>query len=86
MKFDHNNISPLDNRYLSKISDIRNIFSEHGLIKTRFIIEINWLLFLCKRYPRYFNKINSTTIKKIINFRDSFNDQSVLEIKKIEKS
>ena len=47
MKFDHNNISPLDNRYLSKISDIRNIFSEHVLIKTRFIIEINWLLFLC---------------------------------------
>ena len=86
MKFDHNNISPLDNRYLSKISDIRNIFSEHGLIKTRFIIEINWLLFLCEKYPRYFTKINSTTIKKVIKFRDSFNDKSVLEIKKIEKT
>ena len=77
MKFDHNNISPLDNRYLSKISDIRNIFSEHGLIKTRFIIEINWLLFLCEKYPRYFTKINSTTIKKVIKFRGSFNDKSV---------
>ena len=37
MKYDHNNISPLDSRYANKIPDIRNAFSEHTLIKTRFI-------------------------------------------------
>ena len=85
MKFDHNNISPLDNRYLSKIEDIRSIFSEYSLLKTRFIIEINWLLFLCEKYPNYFSKISNQSKNKIIKFRDSFNDKSVLEIKKIEK-
>ena len=85
MKFDHNNISPLDNRYSSKIEDIRSIFSEYSLLKTRFIIEINWLLFLCEKYPNYFSKLSNQSKNKIIKFRDSFNDKSVLEIKKIEK-
>ena len=63
MKFEHNNISPLDNRYLSKIEDIRSIFSEYSLLKTRFLIEINWLLYLCEKYP---NKkiIKTNPIKK----------------------
>ena len=49
MKYDHNNISPLDSRYANKIPDIRNAFSEHALIKTRFIIEINWILYLSNK-------------------------------------
>ena len=86
MKYDHNNISPLDSRYANKIPNIRNAFSEHALIKTRFIIEINWILYLCNKYPKYFNKLNKTSINKIIKFRDSFDDKSVLKIKKIEKT
>tara|TARA_B100000579_G_scaffold105676_1_gene84120 strand:+ start:554 stop:1900 length:1347 start_codon:yes stop_codon:yes gene_type:complete len=86
MKFNHNNISPLDNRYSSKIEDIRGIFSEHNLIKTRFVIEINWLIYLCEKYPKYFSKISKPTKNKLLKFRDSFNDKSVLEIKKIEKT
>ena len=85
MKFNHNNISPLDNRYASKIEDIRSIFSEYSLLKTRFIIEINWILYLCEKNPSYFLKISNQSKKKIIKFRDSFNDKSVVEIKKIEK-
>ena len=84
MKFDHNNISPLDNRYLSKIEDIRSIFSEYSLLKTRFLIEINWLLYLCQKYPDYFSKLSNQSKNKIIKFRDSFDDKSVLEIKKID--
>ena len=86
VKFDHNNISPLDNRYSSKINDIKKVFSEYSLIKTRFIIEINWLLYLCEKKPKYFNKISNATRKKIIKFRDNFDDKSVIKIKKIEQS
>jgi len=85
MKFEHNNISPLDNRYSNKISEHREAFSEKSLIKTRFIIEINWLLFLCKKYPNYFNKISKSSETKIIKFRNNFDDKSVLKIKQIEK-
>ena len=85
MKFEHNNISPLDNRYSNKISEHREAFSEKSLIKTRFIIEINWLLFLFKKYPNYFNKISKSSESKIIKFRNNFDDKSVLKIKQIEK-
>ena len=85
MKFEHNNISPLDNRYSNKISEHREAFSEKSIIKTRFIIEINWLLFLCKKYPNYFNKISKSSESKIIKFRNNFDDKSVLKIKQIEK-
>lgn len=86
MKFDHNNISPLDNRYLSKIEPTRKIFSEYGLIKIRFIIELEWLLFLCKNYPNKFLKISNESIKKINKFKNNFDHKSVLKIKKIENT
>ena len=84
MKFEHNNISPLDSRYAEKIVPIRESFSEKALIKTRFIIEINWLLFLCNKMPNDFPKLSKTSINKILKFRESFSDKDVLKIKKIE--
>ena len=84
MKFEHNNISPLDSRYAEKIVPIREAFSEKALIKTRFIIEINWLLFLCNKMPYDFPKLSKISINKILKFRESFSDKDVLKIKKIE--
>tara|TARA_B100000963_G_scaffold240726_1_gene210639 strand:+ start:4118 stop:5464 length:1347 start_codon:yes stop_codon:yes gene_type:complete len=84
MKFEHNNISPLDSRYAEKIAPIRESFSEKTLIKTRFIIEINWLLFLCNKLPNDFPRLSKTSINKILKFRESFSDKDVLKIKKIE--
>ena len=84
MKFEHNNISPLDSRYADKIVPIREAFSEKALIKTRFIIEINWLLFLCTKMPNDFPKLSKISINKILKFRESFSDKDVLKIKKIE--
>ena len=84
MKFEHNNISPLDSRYAEKIVPIREAFSEKALIKTRFIIEINWLLFLCNKMPNDFPKLSKISINKILKFRESFSDKDVIKIKKIE--
>jgi len=85
MKFKHNNISPLDNRYSSKIIDTRLCFSEAELIKLRFIIEIDWLIYLSEKNPKYFLKLTNSTKKKIIYFKNEFSDKDVLKIKKIEK-
>ncbi len=36
-------VSPIDGRYAEKITDLRAIFSEYGLIRYRVLIEIHWL-------------------------------------------
>ena len=84
MKFDHNNISPLDSRYANKISSFRENFSESALIKIRFEIEIEWILFLCNKLSRTFKPLSKNSIEKIINFKNKFDNKSVLRIKKIE--
>ena len=84
MKFDHNNISPLDSRYANKISSFRENFSESALIKIRFEIEIEWILFLCNKLPKTFKPLSKNSIEKIINFKNKFDNKSVLKIKKID--
>jgi adenylosuccinate lyase len=84
MKFDHNNISPLDSRYANKISSFRENFSESALIKIRFEIEIEWILFLCNKLPKIFKPLSKNSIEKIKNFKNKFDNKSVLRIKKIE--
>ena len=82
----HENISPLDSRYASKIESTRLIFSEANLIKTRFEIEIDWLLFLCKKLPKQFSQISKQSESKLLKFKSSFDKQSVKAIKKIENT
>jgi adenylosuccinate lyase len=41
-------ISPLDGRYQDKVTPLRAIFSEYGLIKFRVIVEIRWLQMLAQ--------------------------------------
>src|SRR5690554_223851 len=36
-------ISPVDGRYGSKVSVVRSIFSEYGLIRNQVTVEIRWL-------------------------------------------
>lgn len=41
-------ISPLDGRYHEKMTSLRDIFSEYGLIKFRVIVEIRWIQMLAE--------------------------------------
>ena len=79
-----NNISPLDNRYSSKIEPTRSNFSEAALVKIRYVIEIEWLIFICVNKPDLFKSISKTTIKKLYKLKDLFDETSVSRIKKIE--
>jgi adenylosuccinate lyase len=36
-------ISPTDGRYAEKVKDLRDIFSEYGLIRFRVLVEVRWL-------------------------------------------
>ena len=86
MQYDHDNISPLDNRYAGKVPQFRNNFSESALIRIRFEIEIEWLLFLCTNLTKSFKPLSKESIKKINRFKNSFDDKYVLQIKKIEST
>ena len=39
-------LSPLDGRYASKVSGLKPLFSEYGLIRHRVLVEVRWLLTL----------------------------------------
>ncbi|MGN0852068.1 MAG: adenylosuccinate lyase [Kiritimatiellia bacterium] len=40
-------VSPLDGRYGSKVAELRDVFSEYGLVKRRVAVECAWLAALC---------------------------------------
>ncbi|BGI50972.1 MAG: adenylosuccinate lyase [Arsenophonus endosymbiont of Ceratovacuna japonica] len=79
-------ISPIDGRYSDKISLLRPIFSEFGLMKYRIQVEICWLQKLSdfndiKEIPT-FSIIAKNYLNKII---DNFNEKDAIHIKKIEQ-
>ncbi len=77
-----NNLSPLDGRYSNKVSEIT--FSEKALIQKRFIIEIEWLLFVLNESSYKTIKISKVDINKIKKFKNNFNDSYARKIKSIE--
>ena len=84
MKNSINNLSPLDGRYSNKISQIAKLFNEKALIQKRFIIEIEWLLFVLNESFYKTIKISKTDIKKINKFKNNFDQSYAKKIKSIE--
>ena len=77
-------ISPLDNRYSKKIIDLANNFSESNLNKTRFEIEIDWIIFLTTRCGKNFKPLSSAAKNNLLAIKKSFNEKSAKRIKTIE--
>ena len=84
MKNSINNLSPLDGRYANKISEIAQLFNEKALIQKRFIIEIEWLLFVLNESFYKTIKISKNDVKKINKFKNSFDQSYARKIKSIE--
>ena len=77
-------ISPLDNRYSQKIIDLANNFSESNLNKTRFEIEIDWIIFLTTQCGKNFKPLSSAAKKNLLNIKINFDHRSAKRIKDIE--
>ena len=77
-------ISPLDNRYSQKIIDLANNFSESNLNKTRFEIEIDWLIFLTTQCGENFKPLSSAAKKNLLDIKMNFSHKSAKRIKDIE--
>ncbi len=77
-------ISPLDNRYSQNIIDLANNFSESNLNKTRFEIEIDWIIFLSTQCGKNFKSLSIAAKNNLLKIKMSFDDRSAKRIKNIE--
>ncbi|MCW6541338.1 adenylosuccinate lyase [Yersinia ruckeri] len=80
-------VSPIDGRYGDKVSALRAIFSEFGLLKFRVQVEVRWLqkLAACaeiKEVPAFDANANAYLDKIVAEF----NEQDALRIKTIERT
>ncbi len=77
-------ISPIDGRYKENVEDLSLIFSEYGLMKYRFTIEVKFFLALSKAgvMPR---KISRKEILYLNSLIDKFSTKDFNEIKEMEK-
>jgi adenylosuccinate lyase len=78
-------LSPLDGRYQEKLSSLREIFSEYGLIKFRVIVEIRWLKMLAETSSlSEIPPLNSQAKKILDDMLENFSLHDALRIKQIE--
>jgi adenylosuccinate lyase len=80
-------VSPIDGRYGAKTTDLREIFSEYGLIRHRVIVEIRWLQSLAENpsiaeVPRFSDQANRA-LEKLI---EDFSEPDAERVKAIERT
>lgn len=80
-------ISPLDGRYQQKLSELRPIVSEYGLMFYRVNVEIRWLMALAKHSKiKEIEKLNKTVSAKLEHIIANFDLEQAEEIKIIEQT
>lgn len=80
-------VSPVDGRYGSKTQSLRNVFSEYGLIRCRFEVEIRWLQKLAQHADISEVPAFSKEANKFLNeLVSSFNPENAQRIKDIEST
>ena len=80
-------VSPIDGRYGSKTADLREYFSEFGLIKKRVTVEVTWLKKLSAtpeiaEVPAF----SEDTVKYLDGIVENFSLADAERIKEIEKT
>ena len=80
-------VAPIDGRYGSKTSQLRDIFSEYGLIRFRVLVEVRWLQQLSQHSQidevKPFSKAANDFLNNLV---DSFSVEQAQRIKDIEST
>jgi adenylosuccinate lyase len=80
-------ISPLDGRYQSKLTELRSITSEFGLIYFRIVVEVRWLIHLAELPElKEVAPLNNREMEYLLAIMDNFSEQDAAEVKKIEQT
>ena len=84
--FSLNAISPIDGRYYSKVSHLSKYFSEHGLIKNRVIVEVEYFISLCEIPLPQLQNFDKSCFTNLRGIYESFSFEDSTNIKEIEKT
>lgn len=80
-------ISPLDGRYHAKLKPLAPIVSEYGLIRYRFITELQWLITLIRHDIIELSSSHKTqAITKIQSYQSSFSEATAHAVKHHEQT
>lgn len=79
-----NSISVQDGRYSRHVEELRDIFSEYGLIKHRIFIEIEWLKFILNDLE--LSPLTTDETESVDSIYTGFNRESGSLVKQIEKT
>ena len=78
-------LSPADGRYADKVSGLRDIFSEYGLIRYRVLVEVRWLQFMADEPGIGEVPALSSPMKAVLNaLVDDFSSDDAERVKAIE--
>lgn len=77
-------LSVLDGRYKRLTKELRDIFSEYGLIKYRVRVEAEWLKFLVKELK--LAEFSEDAMVKIDSIADNLDAEEALKVKAIERT
>ena len=88
MKFNTlTSISPIDGRYGDKTSDLKEIFSEFGLIKYRVLVEVRWLQAMSHNTSiSEIGEFDDTTNQALDNIVENFSIEDAEAVKTIERT
>ena len=80
-------LSPADGRYAGKVNDLRDIFSEFGLIRFRVLVEVRWLQSLTDENGVPELAPLSSVMKDVLNhIVDDFSIDDAERVKAIEST
>ena len=80
-------VSPIDGRYAGKCPELREIFSEYGLMKRRVLVECAWLEALCDaKAIRECKALSAAERKALRGIADGFSVEDARRVKEIERT
>ena len=80
-------VSPIDGRYGAKTEQLRPIFSEHGLIRHRVLVEVRWLQALagCETIPEV-PALSQHGLQILNQIVEGFSEQDAQRVKNVERT
>jgi len=80
-------VSPIDGRYAGKCAELREVFSEYGLVKRRVQVECAWLEALCDaKAIRECRALTAAERKALRALADGFSVADACRVKEIEQT